>query len=87
MLPVLVPLMLFLSSVIMAFAWLAHMRFRSLRFSGALALSWIMVLPEYVLNVTAFRWGNESSTQVWGDGGWQTGGSSGSRGSRSSAPN
>jgi len=62
MVQILVPLMLFASSIVMAFAWLAHVRFRSLRFSAALAISWMMVLPEYVLNVTAFRWGNDYYT-------------------------
>lgn len=53
-----VPLLLFLSSVIMAFAWLGHIRLRSRPFRVALLLSWFMVLPEYVLNVIAFRWGS-----------------------------
>jgi len=62
MAPILVPVMLFASSVIMAFAWLGHVRLRFRSFGFALVLSWVMVLPEYVLNVTAFRWGNSIYT-------------------------
>ena len=62
MAPVLVPIMLLLSSMIMAFAWLGHMRFRKRPFHVALIASWLMVLPEYLLNVSAFRWGREFYT-------------------------
>lgn len=58
MAPILVPAMLLLSSSIMAFAWLGHMRFRDKPFRVALLASWLMVMPEYLLNVAAFRWGN-----------------------------
>ncbi len=59
-LPVLVgvPVMLFLSSFIMALAWLGHLRFRHWRLSVALVASWLLVLPEYFLNVYATRWGH-----------------------------
>ena len=53
-----VPLMLFASSVLMAFAWLGHIRFRSYRYLWALAASWFLVLPEYILNISAIRWGH-----------------------------
>jgi len=46
-----------ISSVLMAWAWLAHLRFRKRPYGLALAASWFLVLPEYVLNVSAFRWG------------------------------
>ncbi|MGK7927977.1 MAG: DMT family protein [Spirulina sp.] len=55
---VLVPLMLCLSSLLMAFAWLGHIRFRSQGFFLALLLSWAIVLPEYILNVLAIRYGH-----------------------------
>jgi uncharacterized protein (DUF486 family) len=58
MLQVLVPLMLFTSSVLMAFAWLGHIRFRSRGFVIALLVSWFLVLPEYALNVSAMRLGH-----------------------------
>lgn len=53
-----VPSMLFASSVLMAFAWLGHIRFRDRRYLTALVASWFLVLPEYVLNVTAIRYGH-----------------------------
>ncbi|EDY87737.1 hypothetical protein GP5015_1226 [gamma proteobacterium HTCC5015] len=49
--------MLFASSLLMAFAWLGHIRFRSKGFLFALLLSWFIVLPEYLLNISAIRWG------------------------------
>ena len=38
-------------------AWLGHLRIRHYSFWIALALSWGIVLPEYLLNVGATRWG------------------------------
>ncbi|MDX1455351.1 MAG: DMT family protein [Gammaproteobacteria bacterium] len=52
-----VPLMLFASSALMAFAWLGHIRFRHKGFFFALLVSWFIVLPEYLLNISAIRWG------------------------------
>jgi len=55
---VLVPLFMFLSSCLMALAWLGHLRFRDqIGFWTALAASWLLVLPEYLLNVAATRFG------------------------------
>ena len=55
---VLVPVLMFVSSALMALAWLGHLRFRdSIGFWVALAASWVLVLPEYVLNVAATRFG------------------------------
>ena len=62
MIHVVVPLLLVLTSAIMAFAWLGHIRFRSRGFMFALVASWLMVMPEYVLNVLAFRWGSDVYT-------------------------
>jgi len=56
---VLVPLMLFASSVLMALAWIGHIRFRHKGFWVALFGSWLLVLPEYILNVSAIRSGHE----------------------------
>jgi uncharacterized protein (DUF486 family) len=53
----LVPAMIFVSGGFMAMAWLAHLRIKSLGFFPALAMSWAIVLPEYVLNVAATRYG------------------------------
>ena len=55
---IIVPLMLFASSVLMAFAWLGHIRFRDRSYLTALMASWLLVLPEYVLNITAIRYGH-----------------------------
>ncbi|MEA5470975.1 DMT family protein [Spirulina sp. 06S082] len=55
---ILVPLMLCLSSLLMAFAWLGHIRFRNRGFLFALLVSWAIVLPEYILNVLAIRYGH-----------------------------
>lgn len=52
-----VPFLLFLSSFLMAFAWLGHIKFKEKSFFTALILSWLLVLPEYLLNVFAIRWG------------------------------
>ena len=53
----LVPLMLFTSSLLMAFAWIGHVKFRHRSFFVALIFSWLLVFPEYLLNVSAIRWG------------------------------
>lgn len=53
----LVPVMLFVSSVLMAFAWIGHVKFKHKTFWAALIISWLLVLPEYLLNVSAIRWG------------------------------
>ena len=54
----LVPVFMLIASCLMALAWLGHLRFRAdISFWTALALSWLLVLPEYVLNVAATRYG------------------------------
>ncbi|ADV83108.1 DMT family protein [Terriglobus saanensis] len=53
-----VPILMLASSTLMATAWLGHLRFRnSIGFWMALGASWLLVLPEYVLNVGATRFG------------------------------
>ncbi len=59
---VLVPLMIALSGAFMSVAWLGHLRIRHLGFWVALGLSWMIVLPEYVLNVLATRYGHGTYT-------------------------
>lgn len=49
--------MLFGSSLLMAFAWLGHIKLRTTSFATALVASWFLVLPEYLLNIGAIRWG------------------------------
>lgn len=54
----LVPTMLILSSAIMAMAWLGHLKYKEeLSFMMAALFAWLLVLPEYILNVSAIRWG------------------------------
>ena len=46
------------ASCLVALAWLGHLRFRNdIGFLTALLLSWLLVLPEYVLNLAATRYG------------------------------
>ena len=52
-----VPFMLFTSSILMAFAWIGHVKYRKKSFWIALIFSWLLVLPEYLINVSAIRWG------------------------------
>ncbi len=55
---ILVPVMLVISSAIMALAWLGHLKYKEdLTFMTASLLAWLLVLPEYLLNVSAIRWG------------------------------
>lgn len=55
---ILIPIMLTLSSAIMATAWLGHLKYKEdLTFMMASLLAWLLVLPEYLLNVSAIRWG------------------------------
>jgi uncharacterized protein (DUF486 family) len=54
---VLIPLMLLTAGLLMSFAWIGHLKFKSWSFLTALATSWLLVLPEYILNVFSVRWG------------------------------
>ena len=53
-----VPVMIVASGAFMAVAWLGHLRIKERGFWVALALSWSIVLPEYILNVAATRYGH-----------------------------
>ncbi len=53
-----VPVLMFVTAAIMAIAWLGHLRFRNeIGFWTALLASWLLVLPEYLLNVASTRYG------------------------------
>ncbi len=54
---VVVPLMLLGSSFVMTLAWLGHLRFKELSFGLTVFLAWLLVLPEYMLNIGALRMG------------------------------
>jgi hypothetical protein len=57
---VIVPLMLLTSSGFMALAWLGHLKFKDSPLWLAILLSWCIVIPEYLLNITAIRYGHRS---------------------------
>jgi len=60
---IIVPLMLLFSSAIMATAWLGHLRFKEdLTFWTATFFAWMLVLPEYALNIMALRLGYRKFT-------------------------
>src|SRR5262245_66421351 len=56
---VLVPLMLLMAGLLMSFAWIGHLRFRSWSFLLALVVSWFVVLPEYLLTFFSVRLGRD----------------------------
>jgi uncharacterized protein (DUF486 family) len=45
------------AGLLMAFAWIGHLKFKGLSFVAAFCMSCLFVLPEYVLNVFSARWG------------------------------
>ena len=49
--------MLFLSNCFMTAAWYGHLRFKSVHLALAILLSWLLALPEYMLQVPANRMG------------------------------
>lgn len=54
--------MLCVAGTLMAFAWIGHLKFKDWNFLTALGMSWLLVLPEYLLNVFSARWGREVFT-------------------------
>ncbi len=52
-----VPIMLFTSSMIMAIAWLGHLKLKQFPLIWAILCSWLLVLPEYFINIVAIRLG------------------------------
>lgn len=55
--------MLLGSSAIMATAWLGHLRYKEdLSFWMATLFAWLLVLPEYALNILALRLGYKKFT-------------------------
>ena len=59
---VVAPIMLFCSSLIMALAWIGHLKFENWPFWRAVFCCWLLVLPEYLLNISAIRLGYRSYT-------------------------
>ncbi|EDY87350.1 hypothetical protein GP5015_831 [gamma proteobacterium HTCC5015] len=55
--------MLLFSSAIMATAWLGHLRYKEdMTFWMATLFAWLLVLPEYALNILALRLGYKTFT-------------------------
>lgn len=59
---ILVPLMACAAGLLMSVAWIGHLKFKDMIFWKALLISWMMVFPEYILNVFSARWGNDVFT-------------------------
>lgn len=60
---IIVPLLLIMSSAVMATAWLGHLKFKEdLSFWTATFFAWFLVLPEYALNIKALRIGYQKYT-------------------------
>ena len=55
----LLPLLLLLgSNVFMTFAWYGHLKYKSSPIWIVIGVSWLIALPEYLLQVPANRWGH-----------------------------
>jgi uncharacterized protein (DUF486 family) len=55
----LVPILLLIgSNVFMTFAWYGHLKFKASPLWIVIAASWLIALPEYILQVPANRWGH-----------------------------
>jgi hypothetical protein len=60
-----VPVLLLLSAnVFMTFAWYGHLKFKSAPLLLVIAVSWLIALPEYMLQVPANRMGNSVYSAV-----------------------
>ena len=51
-------LLLVASNVFMTVAWYGHLRYKHVPLLLAIAVSWLIALPEYMLQVPANRWGH-----------------------------
>ena len=55
----LVPIVLLIgSNTFMTFAWYYHVKLKSWPLIAAIGISWLIALPEYILQVPANRWGH-----------------------------
>jgi uncharacterized protein (DUF486 family) len=56
----LLPIVLLLgSNLFMTFAWYGHLKFKGSPLWIVVAASWLIALPEYLLQVPANRWGHQ----------------------------
>ena len=51
-------LLLIASNVFMTIAWYGHLRFKQAPIFSVILVSWLIALPEYMLQVPANRWGH-----------------------------
>jgi uncharacterized protein (DUF486 family) len=56
--PVLTIGLLILSNLFMTFAWYGHLKFKTSPLFIVIAVSWLIALPEYILQVPANRYGH-----------------------------
>jgi uncharacterized protein len=56
----LLPILLLVgSNVFMTFAWYGHLKYKASPLWIVIAASWLIALPEYLLQVPANRWGHQ----------------------------
>ena len=55
-------LLLVASNVFMTIAWYGHLRYKHVDLWKAILVSWMIALPEYLLQVPANRWGHSQFT-------------------------
>jgi len=51
-------ILLVFSNVFMTFAWYGHLKFKTAPLLAVIAVSWLIALPEYILQVPANRMGH-----------------------------
>jgi uncharacterized protein (DUF486 family) len=69
-------LLLICSNAFMTMAWYGHLKFKTAPLLAAIFVSWLIALPEYMLQVPANRYGHVSEEEIAGDaahapGGWR----------------
>lgn len=61
---ILTPLLLLFSNIFMTFAWYGHLKYKTSPLLIVIAISWLIALPEYILQVPANRYGHGTFTAV-----------------------
>jgi uncharacterized protein (DUF486 family) len=52
--------LLVLANIFMTYAWYGHLKFKGLKLWQAILMSWLLALPEYMLQVPANKFGYQS---------------------------
>ncbi len=55
-------LLLTAANIFMTFAWYGHLKFKHVDMWKVILISWLIALPEYILQVPANRWGHRQFT-------------------------